>query len=171
MVEVTDDDGDERKGQTGVSLSDTRPHPPTQPPTQPPTHSNLHPPGPSLAPADPPVPGPARLPGCSLTAGSGSRPCRSAQRPRACTTRPSPASSDSRRSPHVAAASGFRNTRPLASAAQSAPAEPFRTPAPPNQRPRGALAPPPSSPPGRSAFKPGALTAAQDASFRAGGGT
>ena len=33
MVEVTDDDGDERKGQTGVSLSDTRPTPPSHPRT------------------------------------------------------------------------------------------------------------------------------------------
>ena len=169
MVEVTDDDGDERKGQTGVSLSDTRPTPP-----QPPTHSNLHAPGPSLAPADPPVPAPARLPGCSLTAGSVSRPCRSAPRPRACTAHPSPASSDSQRSPHVAAASGSRNARPSASPAQSAPADRSARPRRPIRGREGPWLRPLRLAPGRSAFKAragGALTAAQDASFRAGGGT
>lgn len=129
MVEVTDDDGDGRKGQTGVSLSDTR-----SPATQPPTHSNLHAPGPSLAPADQPVPAPARLPVCLLTAGSVSRPCRPAPRPASllraalpCLLRlpAQPPRGRGEQKPHhpalgLARPIGARGAAPLAHAAQSA---------------------------------------------------
>lgn len=142
------------------------------PATQPPTHSNLHAPGPSLAPADQPVPAPARLPVCLLTAGSVSRPCRPAPRPPSLLRAALPASSGSPRSPPrgrgeqkphhpalgLARPIGARGAAPLAHAAQSAAA-------------RGWLHPLRLAP-GRSAFKAraGGAHRRQDASFRAGRG-
>lgn len=97
----------------------------------------------------PPSPSPCPAPLRSLTAASASRApsplLRAAPPARPARLRLPPRGAPRPRAPHVAAGTSTRITwrRRPALTHQSAPAERLRSSAPPNQRPRGALAPPP----------------------------